>query len=160
MQTKKLFMLEDSIIREVGLYILWTTLFLMNTITMLSDDVQGNTRNFCFWVNIIGVLYPSMSCVNKIYGNGMPSTMMMSIGAIYQYAFWFIFAYYGGDVFGDTALGTVNYINVGLAAVFTVDMLVKTWFFVLRKDEYLRYVREFNSKSVELQAPTAAATAE
>jgi len=119
----------------------------MNFIAMLCDDTQGVSRDFCIWANAASVLYPASSILNKIYGNGMPSTLLITVGCVFLYLFWFIFAYFGAtDVLGSHTIGVANYVQVLVAAIFSVDMLFKSWWMVFNTELYLKYVDDFKNK--------------
>jgi len=141
--TKTLFMVEDQLLKLTGLYAMWTAVFISNTVALLVDDTQGPSRNFNVWANGLSVLYCGLANANNIFGNGLPSTMMVTVGPIHQYSFWHLFAYYGGpDVLGSHPVGVMNWVGCFLVGLFTVDMIVKTWYLALNPDKYRDYVRQ------------------
>jgi quinol monooxygenase YgiN len=78
-----------------------------------------------------------------IYGNRLPSTMMMTIGPIHQYLFWMLFVYYGGsDVLGSHPIGVYNWISLFIVGMFTLDMVVKSWLLTVDPQKYRDYVVE------------------
>ena len=151
MLTKTLFMMEDRILGQVGLYAMWTTLYLSNLIILFCDNTTGPSRDFNIITNGLSVLYISVSNLNIIYGNGLPSTMMMATGPIHQYLFWLLFAYYGGsDVLGSHPIGVYNWITLFVVGMFTLDMFVKTWVITLDNGKkYVEYVVETSSRPTE-----------
>ena len=69
MDTKKIFFLEDKLMRLPGLYAMWTIIFVANFIVLLSDSTQGPSRDFNVCVNAASVIYGSLASVNNIFGN-------------------------------------------------------------------------------------------
>ena len=51
-----------------------------NLIVLSVDDTVGPSRDFNIIANGLSVLYCGAACANLIYGNKLPSTMMMTIG--------------------------------------------------------------------------------
>ena len=143
MQTKTLHMMEDKIMGHVGLYTMWTMFFISNLAVLAEDDTQGASRDFNIIANGLTVLYVSASNLNMIYGNRLPSTMMMTIGPIHQYLFWMLFVYYGGsDVLGSHPIGVYNWVSLFVVGMFTADMVVKSWFLTIDPQKYRDYVVE------------------
>jgi len=143
MQTKTLHMMEDKIMGHVGLYTMWTMFFISNLAVLAEDDTQGASRDFNIIANGLTVLYVSASNLNMIYGNGLPSTMMMTIGPIHQYLFWMLFVYYGGsDVLGSHPVGVYNWVSLFLVCMFTSDMVIKSWVLNIDPQKYKDYVVE------------------
>jgi hypothetical protein len=139
---KTLFKMEDRVLKQTRLYALWTSIFISNCAVLLSDDTQGASRDFNAWANGISVLYCGMSSANNIFGNGLPSTMLLTVGPIHQYAFWHLFAYYGGDaVLGQHPIGVMNWVTCFIVGLFSVDMIVKTWYITAYPTEYAHYVQ-------------------
>ena len=156
MKTSTLFGLEDKIFKLPGLYAMWTCLFIGNLVTLLTDDTVGPSRDFNIWANGISVLYCGFSGLNNIYGNGLPSTMLVTIGPIHEYAYWLLFAYFKPDkVLGDHPLGVMNWVNTVFVGLFTLDMLVKTWYTTLYPTSYKQYVLETTQNSVSQRDETA-----
>ena len=143
MKPSTLFGLEDKILKLPGLYAMWTCLFISNFITLLSDDTVGASRDFNIWANGISVLYCGFAGLNTIYGNGLPSTMLVTIGPIHQYAYWLLFAYFKpGNVLGEHPIGVINWVNTVIVGLFSIDMIVKTWYTTLYPASYKQYVLE------------------
>ena len=141
LKTETLFMMEDKILGQLGLYTMWTMFFVSNLAVLAEDDTKGSSRDFNIIANGLSVLYVSASSLNMIYGNGLPSTMMVTIGPIHQYIYWMLFVYYGpGDVLGSHPIGVYNWVTLVVVGMFTVDMVVKTWF--ISNDNGKRY-REY-----------------
>lgn len=138
-----LFKVEDKVFTLGGLYFLWTILFVSNFVCLLVDDSSGVHRDFNLITNLFSVIYGGVASVNNIYGNKMPSTMLLISGPLHQYSFWILFAYYGGsDVLNSSAVGVMNYIFVCVVGFFSIDMIAKTWYTSLFPNEYLQYVEE------------------
>ena len=66
---EKLCYLEDNVLKQPGLYTLWTILYLLNFVCLLSDETTGAVRNFNVLSNGLSVLYVGGTAVNNIYGN-------------------------------------------------------------------------------------------
>ena len=73
MNTELLFKFEDKIMRQPGLYAMWTGLFIANLAVLLNDNTQGVSRDFNITVNMLSLLYGGFSSWNNIFGNGKPS---------------------------------------------------------------------------------------
>jgi hypothetical protein len=137
------FKVEDQYLTLGGLYAMWTMLFVSNFVCLLVDDSSGVERDFNLISNIFSVIYGGVASVNNIYGNKMPSTMLLIAGPIHQYSFWLLFAYFGGaDVLTSSAVGVMNYVSVVIVGLFSLDMIFKTWYTTLYTQEYLTYVQE------------------
>tara|TARA_B100002019_G_C20859774_1_gene398710 strand:- start:192 stop:527 length:336 start_codon:yes stop_codon:yes gene_type:complete len=107
------------------------------------DNSTGVHRDFNIISNIFSVIYGCVASVNNIYGNMLPSTMLLISGPVHQYSFWMLFAYFGGaDVLTNSAVGVMNYISVVVVAIFSVDMIMKTWYTSFFPQEYKNYVTE------------------
>ena len=156
--TKNLFMLEDRVLQQKGLYAMWTSIFLSNFVVLLTDETAGASRDFNVWANGISVLYCGAAGANNIFGNGLPSTMLLTVGPVHQYAFWHLFAYYGGaDVLGQHPIGVMNWIACFLVGFFTVDMIVKTWYVTLFPTKYREYAESagFSTEGGAERAPVS-----
>ena len=136
-------MLEDRVLKLQGLYTLWTAIFVSNFVVLLSDDTQGASRDFNVWANGFSIIYPGLAGLNNIFGTGLPSTILVTAGPLHQYAFWHLFAYYGGgDVLGSHPVGVMNWVNCIVVGLFTIDMIMKTWFVTVVPERYRKYVKE------------------
>lgn len=143
MEAQKLFYLEDKIMKLPGLYLMWTILFVANFVSLLVDDTQGVSRDFNIWSNAISVIYGSLASVNNIFGNKMPSSMLLIAGPVHQYLHWLLFAYFGGsDVLGSHAVGVMNWISLFVVGIFSIDMIIKTWVIAIYPNYYTDYVRQ------------------
>lgn len=141
MAFKQLFLLEDKIMGTPGLYLMWTILFVANFTAMLLDNTQGTIRNFSVCTNVISVIYLAVGNLNNIYGNKLPSTMLLIAGPVHQYSYWLLFAYYGGsDVLSSHPIGIMNWISLFVLGIFTADMVVKTWICSFKPNLYIEYV--------------------
>jgi hypothetical protein len=158
-EAKTLFTVEDRLMKLPGLYAMWTVVFVSNFLALLSDDTQGVSRDFNVWANGLSVLYCGLASANNIYGNGMPSTMLLTVGPIHQYSFWHLFAYYGGaDVLGNHPIGVMNWVGCILVGLFTVDMIVKTWYLTLDPTRYHKYVQQVKDSETQTQTQTQTQT--
>ena len=145
MAFQHLFLLEDKIMRLPGLYLMWTCLYVANLAALLSDSSSGPVRNFNIWTNGFSVIYNALASANNIYGNKLPSSMLLTAGPIHQYLHWLLFAYFGGsDVLSGSPVGVMNWISLFVVGVFTLDMIVKTWICAFRPEWYREYVAQQN----------------
>jgi len=143
-KTETLYQLEDKYMKDPGLYLLWLSFFISYFVIFLVDDTQGPSRDYAFVQEILSLIYLFMSTVNRLYGNGLPSTFLMSAGVVHQYGSWITFAYYGGDdVVGRHPLGVMNYINLVILGLFTIDTLIKSWYIIFYSSEYQKYANSF-----------------
>ena len=143
MQTKNLFLMEDTIFRQCGLYTMWTCLYIVNLAVLFVDDTKGPSRDFNVITNGLSVIYCGLSSANVIFGNKLPSTMLLIGGPIHQYLFWMLFAYFGGSsVLGSHPIGSFNWLSLFVVGLFTLDMMVKTWFLSVNPDSYLKYIKD------------------
>lgn len=141
---EKLFMLEDKVLKQPGLYGMWSILYLANLITLCSDSIQGPVRDFNIFTTLLSHIYTSVSGVNVIYGNKKPSSLLMIAGPLHQYAFWMLLAYYRGNVYGSSPIGIINVIHTVVVAIFTIDMVIKTWLLSINPSLYLEYLNHEN----------------
>ena len=140
--TEKVYSLEDKIMKSPGLYTMWTILYLINLICLSTDSTTGPVRDFNIVCSLLSTLYAGMSSYNTIYGNGLPSSMLLIAGPIHQYSSWLLLAYYRGAVYGTSELGVLNGVYTLVVGVFTLDMVVKTWTLALNPQYYLDYVKK------------------
>ncbi len=149
MKPSTLFGLEDTILKLRGLYTMWTCLFISNFVVLLSDSTTGASRDFNIWANGLSVLYCGFAGLNTIYGNGLPSTMLVTIGPIHQYAYWLLFGYFRPDnILGSHPIGVMNWVNTVIVGLFSIDMVIKTWYTTLYPESYRQYALETAKKSV------------
>ena len=143
MEAQKLFYLEDKLMKLPGLYLLWTILFVANFVSLLVDDTQGVIRNFNIFTNAVSVIYCSIASVNNIYGNQLPSSILLIAGPVHQYLHWLLFAYFGGsDVLSSSAIGVMNWISLFVVGIFSIDMIIKTWILSINPDYYTNYLKQ------------------
>lgn len=136
------FKMEDNIIKLPGLYALWTVLFISNFVAMLVDSTTGAVRNFNLFANIISVIYPGVASWNNIFGNRLPSTLLLIGGPIHQYTYWFLFSYFGGSsVLSGSPLGVLNWVSLFVVGLFSIDMIIKTWYTTINPIKYLEYAQ-------------------
>ena len=147
MKTETLFKLEDTVLKMPGLYTLWSVLYWTNLYVLFNDSTESTARTFNVLITVMSTLYCGGAALNNIYGNKMPSTLLVSAGPVHQYSFWLLFAYFGGSssVLGSSGIALMNWVHSIVVALFTVDMVVKTWYTSLYTDKYLEYVKNFNN---------------
>ena len=152
MKVTDLFKVEDQILKLGGLYTLWTILFVSNFVCLLVDDTDGKVRDFNVLTNVLSVIYGGIASVVNVYGNKLPSSMLLIAGPIHQYSYWILFAYFGGsDVISRSAVGVMNCIFTVIVALFSVDMIFKTWYVSLYPQSYLDYTKEYEKVEVEVE---------
>lgn len=142
LNAEKVYSLEDKIMRSPGLYTMWTILYLVNLVCLSTDSTTGPVRDFNIVCSLLSTLYTGMSSYNTIYGNGLPSSMLLMAGPIHQYGSWLLLAYYRGAVYGTSELGILNGVYTLVVGVFTLDMVMKTWTLALKPQYYLDYVKK------------------
>jgi hypothetical protein len=122
---------------------LWSLLFITNIVILLWVDHQGPERDFNIIVSVLSTIYPALSSVNIIYGNRLPSSMLLMAGPVHQYAFWMLFAYYKPEnILVQNDIGYMNSIYTIIVGLFTLDMLYKTWNINYNPIPYLNYIKE------------------
>ena len=136
------FTLEDKCIRQPGLYVLWLCLYFGNLAVLSTDLTKGPARDFNVIVNGVSVIYCGISSANNIYGNKLPSTLLLIAGPIHQYLYWLVFVYFSGAsaVLTDNPIGQMNWATTIIVGVFTFDMFIKTWYATINTKSYLAYV--------------------
>lgn len=150
MQVVDLFKVEDKVLGLGGLYLMWTCLFVSNFVCLLVDDSTGAHRDFNVIANVLSVIYGGVASVNNIYGNKLPSSMLLIAGPVHQYSFWILFGYYGGsDVLTSSEVGVMNYVFTVVVALFSIDMILKTWYVSLYPQVYLNYVDSSKKEIVD-----------
>ena len=138
-----IFKLEDEVVNSMGLYTLWWVLNLANVVVLLTDLNMGDTRDFNIIVSILSTLYVCCMNMNTIYGNGLPSSMLLIVGPIHQYSFWMLLCYFGpGNVLDDSPIGKMNITYCVVVGLFTLDMIVKSWYLTIFPDSYRKYVKD------------------
>ena len=140
---------EDIYVKNAGLYALWTAFFITNLAVLGHDTTVGPARDFNIITSLFSTTYCSISAYNLIYGNGLPSSMLMMAGPIHQYSFWLLLCYYRGDVYGITPIGVFNSLMTAVVSLFSLDMIAKTWYLCLQQNNYLDYVEKEISKRLE-----------
>ena len=139
---EKVFYMEDKLMKSPGLYTMWTILYLINLVCLSTDSTTGPVRDFNIICSLLSTLYTAMSSYNVVYGNGLPSSMLLMAGPIHQYGSWLLLAYYRGAVYGTSELGVLNGVYTLVVGVFTLDMVLKTWTLALNPQYYLDYVKK------------------
>lgn len=147
--SEKLFYFEDKIMKQYGLYTMWTFIYIANLVVLFVDDTDDESRDFNILVNGLSVLYGSVASANVIFGNKLPSTMLLIAGPIHQYLFWMIFAYFGGSpVLGSHPIGVMNWFSLFLVGIFTLDMVIKTWTLSFYPELYSNYVKNIKNDNI------------
>ena len=139
---EKLFALEDKYMKQRGLYAMWTTLFIINMICMFSDTSVGIHRDFNLISSLLSTIYCGTSGAVVIYGNKLPSSMLIIAGPVHQYSTWLLLGYYRGGVYGSSPVQMMNAVYTVVVGIFTVDMMVKTWIVSLWPSYYLNYAKQ------------------
>ena len=134
-----LFMLEDKVLKNPGLYLMWCLIFFANIIVLALDETTGPARDFNIISSILSTVYLPMSSINNVYGSGKPSFGLITVGPVHQYSTWMLLAYYRGSVYGTNSLGVMNGIYTVVVGVFTLDMFIKTWYGTL----YTKQVKDY-----------------
>ena len=138
----KLFKLEDGVMKHPGLYTMWTILYIVNLLCLAFDSTTGPVRDFNILCSLLSTSYTAVSSYNTIYGNKMPSSMLLMAGPIHQYSTWLLLAYYRGAVYSNSAVGSLNGVYTVVVGIFTLDMVMKTWKLAINPDYYLDYVKK------------------
>ena len=135
---------EDKVMKGPGLYGMWTALYITVISCLAATEETGSARDFLLYTSMISTLFPAFSSANTIYGNRLSSSMLLVVGPIYQYTFWQLLCYYRGDVYNTTPVGIMNAIGTGVTGVFTLDMVVKTWYYAIYPKDYSQYKNAMN----------------
>jgi len=143
----KLFKLEDGVMKSPGLYTMWTILYVVNLLCLALDSTTGSVRDFNLICSLLSTIYTAVSSYNTIYGNNMPSSMLLMAGPIHQYSTWLLLTYYRGNVYSTSPVGSLNAVYTFVVGVFTLDMVVKTWTLAINPSYYLNYLTK--KKTVE-----------
>ncbi len=137
-----LFMLEDKILRNPGLYLMWCLIFFANIIVLCVDDTTGSARDFNIVSSIISTIYLPMTSITNVHGVGKPSFGLVTAGPVHQYSTWLLLAYHRGNVYGTNPLGVMNGVYTVVVAAFSLDMFIKTWYSTLRTDDFIAYLKD------------------
>ncbi len=138
----KLFFLEDKLMRQRGLYLMWTILYVLNLICLSADTTTGPIRDFNLISSLLSTIYTGVSSVNTIYGNKKPSTFLLIAGPVHQYSTWLLLTYYRGAVYSSSPVGSLNVIYTLVVGIFTIDMVIKTWVTAVNPKYYLDYANK------------------
>ena len=130
----KVFMLEDKIMKQPGLYLMWTILFVINLICLGVDSTTGPIRDFNVLAQFLSTIYSIVSSVNNIYGNKLPSTMLLTAGPVHQYSTWLLLAYYRGNVYS-----LLSQINSKKFAMFGNGLNIKSMAYVKNVAAFFEY---------------------
>ncbi len=145
----KLFKLEDGLMKSPGLYAMWTILYVVNLICLALDSTTGPVRDFNILCSLLSTSYTAVSSYNTIYGNKMPSSMLLMAGPIHQYSTWLLLSYYRGDVYSTSPVGSLNAVYTFVVGVFTADMVMKTWIVAINPKYYLGYLNKQQNEVVD-----------
>ena len=139
---KNLHYMEDKVMMMPGLYIMWTILYAGTVASLATDGENEMGRNYLMITGGLSCLYNAVSGVTLVYGNKLPSSMMLITNPLFLYLYWQLLAYYRGCVYGMTPAGVMNAINSCIMGLFTVDMLIKSWVYSAYPNSYELYVRD------------------
>ena len=89
--------------------------------------------------------------INNIYGNKLPSTMLLTAGPVHQYTTWLLLAYYRGNVYSSSPIGVYNGMVTVIIGIFTADMVIKTWTVAINPAYYLDYVEKETTDQKPIQ---------
>lgn len=139
---KNLHYLEDKVMTMPGLYAMWTILY-AGTVACLATDTENTMgRDYLMITGGLSCVYNAVSGATMVYGNKLPSSMLLITNPLFLYLYWQLLAYYRGCVYGMTPAGVMNGINSCVMGVFTVDMLVKSWMYAAYPNSYELYVMD------------------
>ncbi len=130
---------EDKVMKGPGLYGMWTALYLSVISCLSATEETGSARDFLLYTSMISTLFPAFASANTVYGNRLSSSMLLVVGPIYQYTFWQLLCYYRADVYNNTPVGVMNMIGTVVTGIFTLDMVIKTWYYALYPAYYSEY---------------------
>ena len=139
---KNIHYLEDKVMTMPGLYVMWTILYAGTVAGLATDDGNEMGRNYLMITGGLSCLYNAVSGVTLVYGNKLPSSMMLITNPLFLYLYWQLLAYYRGCVYGMTPAGVMNVINSCIMGIFTLDMLVKSWLYAIYPNSYELYVMD------------------
>ena len=152
MKAETLFLMEDVIFKQYGLYAMWTAIFISNFVVLLCDGTNDESRDFNVLANGFSVIYCSIASANVLFGNKLPSAVLLIAGPIHQYLYWLLFAYFKGTpVLGRHPIGVMNWFTTFLVGLFTFDMIIKTWLLSFYPNYYLDYSERKNPKQKNIQ---------
>ena len=153
MNTDYLFLMEDVIFKQYGLYAMWSILYVCNLVVLLVDGTEDESRDFNMIANGLSVIYCGIASANSIMGTKLPSTIILVGGPIHQYLYWLLFAYYKAKpVLGSHPIGVMNWVTSFVVGLFTLDMIVKTWILSFKPEIYLDYVKRKTVKNTEISS--------
>ena len=141
---KNLHIMEDRFMKMPGMYLFWTCLYVAVVGSLGASDVTGASRDFLVQTSLISMIFPALAGANNIFGTKLPSTLLLIGGPIYQYAFWMLLAYHRANVYGSDPVGVMNAVGTGVTGVFTLDMVIKTWYHTININNYGLYVADVN----------------
>ena len=139
---KNLHYMEDKVMTMPGLYVMWTILYAGSVACLATDTGNEMGRNYLMITGGLSCLYNAVTGVTMVYGNKLPSSMMLITNPLFLYLYWQLLAYYRGCVYGMTPAGVMNAINSSIMGLFTVDMLIKSWLYAVYPNSYDVYVRD------------------
>jgi len=139
---KNLHYMEDKVMSMPGLYVMWTLLYAGSVVCLATDTENTMGRDYLMITGGLSCLYNAVSGVTLVYGNKLPSSMMLITNPLFLYLYWQLLAYYRGCVYGMTPAGVMNAVNTCVMGVFTVDMLIKSWLYSAYPNSYELYVMD------------------
>ncbi len=121
---------------------MWAALFVLNMGCLISDSTVGSHRDFNLVSSLLSTIYCGASGGVAIYGNNLPSSVLIIAGPVHQYSTWLLLGYYRGDVYGSSPVRMMNALYTVVVGIFTLDMMVKTWIVSLWPSYYLNYAKQ------------------
>ena len=118
---------------------------------VLDQGAEFLGTDFNVWSNGFSVIYCGVASANVLFGNKLPSAVLLVAGPIHQYLYWLFFAYFKGNVLGSHPLGVMNWITTIIVGTFTIDMVAKTWLLSFNPNFYLNYASKKN-KVIEIDS--------
>ena len=128
----------------LGTLTMWSTFYVITIICMLTDDTKGNIRDFM-------LASQALCCINLCTmgwaitnGTNMVKAALYSMNAEVG-ATVLAWAYFGGDVFGSSAMGVFNYFHVIMAIIFFVNNMVGLVAIAVDREGWLEFLGEANN---------------
>ena len=134
-----------------GFIIMWFCFFFTSFGVMLGDSTTGPARDFCAVSQMI-------CCTNLVaFGyaitNNIPwSKASMLTCALDMCVTWTALAYFGGNVFGTSAIGIFNYIQVPMMAIMTIPTLLGLIVVARDPEGFRQYLENGNQEATQNDA--------
>ena len=128
----------------LGTLTMWSTFYVITIICMLTDDTKGNVRDFM-------LASQAVCCINLCTmgwaitnGANMVQAALCSMNADLGITV-LAWAYFGGDVFGSSAMGIFNYFHVIMGIVFFVNNMVGLVAIAVDREGWLEFLGEVDN---------------